>query len=139
MALAAGIVPGPKGQPAAPHTGRSRTARADSFLADTKGAAALTVSAAGPAAAGKKAGHRAQLPTAPSGAPQTLEQIEARLVGAIKVSDEERRDLIRHRAEAVQSTILKSGKIAAERLVVAMPKPAGVATKGECRANLSLE
>ncbi|HVM48433.1 MAG TPA: DUF748 domain-containing protein [Candidatus Acidoferrum sp.] len=139
MALAAGIVPGPTGQPAAPHTGRSRTARADSFLADTKGAAALTVSTAGPAAAGQKAGHRAQLPTAPSGAPLTLEQIEARLVGAIKVSEEERRDLIRHRAEAVQSTILKSGKIAAERLVVAMPKPAGVASKGECRANLSLE
>ena len=66
------------------------------------------------------------------------QQFDARLVGAIQVSEDERRDLIRRRAEAVQAAIPKTGKIAAERLFISTPKPGSPAAKGETRANLSL-
>ena len=39
----------------------------------------------------------------PDGAPLTPEQIEAKLVAAIQVSEDEQRDLIKQRAQAVQS------------------------------------
>ena len=69
----------------------------------------------------------------------TLEQIEAKLVAAIQVSADEQRDLIKQRAQAVQSFILKTGKVAPERLFIVTPKPAAAAAKGETRANLSLD
>ena len=47
-----------------------------------------------------------------------------------------------HRAltcsKAVQSAILKTGKIAADRLFIIKPKAAGPSAKGGTRANLSL-
>ena len=46
---------------------------------------------------------------------------------------------IRQRAQAVQSAIFKTGKIAAERLVIAAPKAASPSARGETRANLSLD
>ena len=80
-----------------------------------------------------------KIPTAADGALLTLEQIEGRLVAAIQLSEEARRALIRQRAQAVQSAILKPGKIAAERLVITTPKAASPSAKGETRANLSLD
>ena len=69
----------------------------------------------------------------------TPEQIEAKLVAAIQVSLDEQRDLIKQRAQAVQSAILKTGKVTPERLFIVAPKAAAAAAKGETRVNLSLE
>ena len=57
-----------------------------------------------------------------SGAPLTPEQIEAKLVTAIEVSADDQRDLIKQRAQAVQSFILKTGNVAPERLFIVTPK-----------------
>jgi hypothetical protein len=81
---------------------------------------------------------RMAIPLAPDGAPLTPDQIEARLVSAIEVSDSEQRDLIKQRAQAVQSFILQSGKVTAERLFIVTPKSAEAAAKGQSRVNLSL-
>lgn len=79
------------------------------------------------------------LPTAEDGSPLTPEQIEAKLAAAIQVSADEQRDLIKQRAQAVQASILKTGRVAPERLFIVTPKPAAAAAKGETRANLSLD
>ena len=71
-------------------------------------------------------------------APLTPDQIEARLISAIEVSRDEQRELIKQRAQAVQSFILQDGKVTAERLFIVTPKSAGAAAKGESRVNLSL-
>ena len=68
-----------------------------------------------------------------------MDQIEARLVAALEFSEYDRRGLIRQRAEAVQSAILKTGKVAADRLFIVAPKPARAGAKGESRVNLSLD
>jgi hypothetical protein len=81
---------------------------------------------------------RTEIPLAPDGAPLTPDQIEARLISAIEVSEDEQRDLIKQRAQAVQSFILQGGKVTAERLFIVTPKSAGTAAKGQCRVNLSL-
>jgi hypothetical protein len=78
-------------------------------------------------------------PTVLDGAPLTPEQIEAKLVAAIQVSADDQRDLIKQRAQAVQSCILKTGKVAPDRLFVVTPKSPAVSAKGETRANLSLD
>ena len=75
---------------------------------------------------------------APDGAPLTLDQIEARLVSVIQVSENEQRDLIKQRAQAVQSFILQSGKVTADRLFIVTPKSTGASAKGQSRVNLSL-
>jgi len=79
------------------------------------------------------------LPTAPEGAPLTPEQIEAKVVAAIQVSADDQRDLIKQRAQAVQSYILKAGKVAPDRLFIITPKSVAGSAKGETRANLSLD
>jgi hypothetical protein len=79
-----------------------------------------------------------QLPATPDGAPLTLDQIEAKLIAAIQVSGDEQHDLIKRRAQAVQSSILKTEKVAAERLFIIAPKSAGTSPKGEHQVNLSL-
>jgi translation initiation factor 1 (eIF-1/SUI1) len=136
-ATASGGTPAGSGEhPSAAKTvgSRARTAA----ISDVKGAAALTETLTKSAALGTKRVPKARVPTAAGGTPLTGDQIEARLIDAIKLSEEERRDLVRERAQAVQSAILKSGKIAAERLFIVTPKSASPAAKGETRANLSL-
>jgi len=81
---------------------------------------------------------RPEIPLAPDGAPLTPDQIEARLISAIEVSDDEQRDLTKQRAQAVQSFILQIGKVTADRLFIVTPKPAGASAKGQSRVNLSL-
>jgi hypothetical protein len=82
---------------------------------------------------------RAQLLAAPDGAPLALDQIEARLVSVIQVSENEERDLIKQRALAVQAFILQSGKVTAERLFIVTPKSTGASAKGRSRVDLSLD
>ena len=79
------------------------------------------------------------LPTGTSAAPATPLDIEAKLLSAIQVSEDEKRDLMKRRAEAVQTVILKDGKISADRLFIVTPKTAAQAGKGEAKANLSLD
>jgi len=136
-AMASGGTPAGSGEhpPGAKATGRQ--ARLAS-VSDVKGAAALTETGMESAASGTKRAPKSRVPTTPGGAPLTLEQIEDKLGAAIKVSEEERRELIRQRAQAVQSAILKTEKIASERLFIVTPKPASPSAKGETRANLSL-
>jgi hypothetical protein len=86
-----------------------------------------------------KSPSRTEMPLAANDAPLTLDQIEARLLSVIQVSENEQRDLIKQRAQAVQSWILQSGKVTADRLFIAMPKSTGVSAKGQSRVNLSLD
>jgi hypothetical protein len=67
------------------------------------------------------------------------DQVEARLTGAIQVSADEQRELVRARARTVQTLILKSGQVAPERLFIVTPKAPTTAAKGDARVNLSLD
>ena len=81
----------------------------------------------------------ASVPMTPEGMALTVEQIEAKLLSATQVSDDDLRALMRQRAEAVQSHVVKTGKVSADRLVIASPKPVSSPMKGETRVNLALE
>jgi hypothetical protein len=89
-------------------------------------------------APGTKSVSKHRLPTAPDGTPLTVGQIEARLVAALEVSEDDRRGLIKQRAQAVQSAILQTRKVAADRLFIVASKSTGPTSKGESRVNLSL-
>jgi hypothetical protein len=116
-----------------------KAARKSLAATEAKGATALMVVAAKGSATGKSASQmRQQLLAAPDGVPLTLDQIEAKLISAIQVSGDEQHDLIKRRAQAVQSCILKTEKVAAERLFIVAPKSGGTPAKGEHRVNLSL-
>jgi hypothetical protein len=117
-----------------------RAARKSPAATESKGATALMAVVAKSSATGKPSSpaHQ-QLPAAPDGAPLTLDQIEAKLLSAIQVSGDEQCDLIKRRAQTVQSYILKTEKVAAERLFIVAPKSAGASAKGEHRVNLSLD
>lgn len=67
-----------------------------------------------------------------------LEQIEEKLVSRIQISEEDQRDLITRRAQAVQSHLLKSEKVTPDRLFIVAPKRDNNASRGECRVNLAL-
>jgi len=91
--------------------------------------------AAKPAATAKTGSATAA--SAPSG--PDLAQMEERLAGEIKVTDDELRELEQARAQAVRSALLESGQIPAERIFILAPKPIQTAAQGETRANFSLE
>jgi hypothetical protein len=112
------------------------TARMSLPASERKGAGDLTTVAKRSSTA--KPPPRPEIPLAPDGAPLTPDQIEARLISAIEVSDDEQRDLTKQRAQAVQSFILQIGKVTADRLFIVTPKPAGASAKGQSRVNLSL-
>jgi hypothetical protein len=138
VAASAGALAGQGGQAAAAKVSSGRTARKSPAATEDKGAKALMMSVSKSSATGKSSFRTHPLPANPDGAPLTLEQIEAKLVSAIQVSVDEQRDLIKRRARAVQSRILQSGQVAAERLFIVTPKSAGASVKGEHRVNLSL-
>ena len=115
-----------------------RTPRPAFSAADAKGAMALMSAAPKTGAPGTKSVSKHRLPTAPDGTPLTVGQIEARLVAALEVSEDDRRGLIKQRAQAVQSAILQTRKVAADRLFIVASKSTGPTSKGESRVNLSL-
>jgi hypothetical protein len=131
----------PTGQAAHPPASKASgsTTRTNLPTSGRKGAGELMTVVAKKPTSTKAAPPAPQLPIAENGAPLTSEQIEAKLVAAIQVSLDEQRDLIKQRAQAVQSAILKPGKVAPERLFIVAPKPAAAAAKGEPRVNLSLD
>jgi len=116
----------------------SKTGRLSPPASELKGARGLMTTVAKRPSAARPAS-RAQLLAAPDGAPLTLDQIEARLVSGIQVSENEQRDLIKQRALAVQAFILQSGKVTAERLFIVTPKSTGASAKGRSRVDLSLD
>ena len=118
---------------------RAVTTRTNLPTSGTKGATDLMTVAARSASTNENPPPARPLPTAHDGAPLTPEQIEAKLVAAIQVSVDEQRDLIKQRAQAVQSCILKTGKVAPERLFIVTPKSGGRRRQRETRANLSLD
>ncbi|MEO6034465.1 MAG: DUF748 domain-containing protein, partial [Verrucomicrobiota bacterium] len=69
----------------------------------------------------------------------TVHEMEQAIVDRVKISDVDLGELILRRAQGVQSFLLKSEKVPADRLFILAPKPAGDATKGESRVNLSLD
>jgi hypothetical protein len=135
--LATNLPAGPAG-PAPAAKAPGRTTPPGFSAADSKGATALMLAAPKTGAPGTKSASKHRLPTASDGTPLTVGQIEARLVAALEVSEDDRRALIKQRAQAVQAAILKTGKVAADRLFIVTPKPARANAKGECRVNLSL-
>jgi hypothetical protein len=66
-------------------------------------------------------------------------QMEERLLAGIQVTDDEFRALMQARARAVESALMESGQIPAQRLFILAPKPVNPTAKGETRANFSLE
>jgi hypothetical protein len=116
-----------------------RTARASQTVSEVKGATALMTATAKSSGTRTTSSLETQPPPTPEGTPLTIEQIEAKLRSAIQVSVDEQRDLIKRRAQTVQSYILKSGQVATERLFIVAPKSAGPSAKGERRVNLSLD
>jgi hypothetical protein len=81
---------------------------------------------------------------APGPGPSTAEaaevgRMEERLLADIRVSDDDLRELMQARARAVQTLLLESGKIPADRVAIVAPKPINRSVKGEARANFSLE
>jgi hypothetical protein len=68
----------------------------------------------------------------------TVAEMEQLLVDNTEISDLDLRELMQTRAQKVQSLLLKTGKITADRLFLLTPKPAAETTKGESRVNLSL-
>ena len=64
--------------------------------------------------------------------------MENQLLEEIRITDDDLRDLMSARASAVQTFLLGTEKVAAERLFIIAPKPVDSAFKGEDRVNLSL-
>ena len=68
-----------------------------------------------------------------------LADMEDQLVRKISVSEDDFHDLMQRRANQVQAYLLKTQKVTADRLFIKTPKPVDAASKGEDRANLSLD
>ncbi len=79
----------------------------------------------------------AQTPTPTNPEPE-LADMENLLLEKIQITEDDWRDLMRRRAQTVQTYLLKTEKITADRLFIIAPKSTAAAAKGEARANLSL-
>ncbi len=64
---------------------------------------------------------------------------EDQLLQKIQVTDDDLRELMQQRANRVQSYLLKTEKVTADRLFITAPKPVNSSFKGEDRVNLSLD
>jgi hypothetical protein len=83
-------------------------------------------------------------PGAAPGKPRTedelvLEEMEQRLMAASPATDDDLRGLMQQRCLAVQTFLIDSGKVAAERVFLVAPKPVDPAAKGLARATFSLD
>lgn len=80
----------------------------------------------------------AKAPPLPDLSGYSLADMEAGLLGQITITDGELRALMQERARQVESYLLKTEKVTAERVFLIAPKPIDASFKGENRANLSL-
>ena len=67
-----------------------------------------------------------------------LAAMEEQLLQQIEITSDDFRQLMQDRANQVESCLLKSGKVTADRLFITAPKPIGANFKGEDRVNLTL-
>jgi hypothetical protein len=67
-----------------------------------------------------------------------LLDMEDQLINKLEVTPDDLRDLMQARAKMVKDYLLKTGKVADERLFIIAPKTIDASFKGEDRANLSL-
>jgi len=68
-----------------------------------------------------------------------LADMEDQLLQRIQITEDDLRELMQQRAKKVQTYLLKTEKVTAERLFITAPKPVGASSKGEDRVNLSLD
>lgn len=68
----------------------------------------------------------------------TLAEMEAKLLERVTVEESELRELMQQRAQSVQSFLLKTEKVTAERLFIITPKPIDEAYRGQSKADLLL-
>ncbi len=68
-----------------------------------------------------------------------LADMENQLLKRIQITDDDLRDLMQARANKVQTYLLQTEKVTAERLFIIAPKPIDASFKGEDRVNLSLD
>ena len=113
---------------------------------NTHGATKLIapVNASPAAAAGKTSPASPAAASAPPAHPMTraeleLVDMEDQLVRKITVTGDDFHDLMQRRANQVQSYLLKTQKVTADRLFIKTPQPVDANSKGEDRANLSLD
>jgi hypothetical protein len=69
---------------------------------------------------------------------EILAQMELEMFARVSVTAEDFGELMRGRAQSVQRALLKTEKVTGERLFILAPQPAGATSKGQSRANLSL-
>jgi hypothetical protein len=68
-----------------------------------------------------------------------LAAMEEQLLQKIEITSDEFRQLMQDRAKQVESYLLKSDKVTADRLFITVPKPIEAKAKGEDRVNLTLD
>lgn len=135
LAAAATNAPGLPGVAASPVSPPTSTEKgATLLLRRTAGAPpAPTPSSASPP------GATAPPPKPKSEAELVLEEMEQRLMAAQPATDDDFRQLMLQRAQAVQKLLLDSGQVTAGRLFLIAPKPVEPGTQGLARATFSLD
>ncbi|NOS68714.1 MAG: hypothetical protein HOP33_02125 [Verrucomicrobia bacterium] len=118
----------------------SNAARTDS----TKGAAQLLKNRSDAPTGRNTSTNAASASSLPPVKPKTereliRDELERRLMAKAPASDDELRELMQHRAEAVQKFLLDTGRVTADRLFLIAPKPIDPTIKGETRATFSLD
>jgi hypothetical protein len=78
-------------------------------------------------------------PGAKTGAALTVGDMEKFLIEKTEIPPAEFAGLMRERANKVQAYLLQTGKVTADRLTVAAPKPVDASFRGQSRVNLSLQ
>jgi len=68
-----------------------------------------------------------------------LANMEEQLLQKIEITADDFRQLMQDRAKQVESYLLQSGKVTADRLFITAPKPINATAKGETRVNLTLD
>ena len=127
------VTPAPGAPPAVASPRSSETVRRGQPAAAKKSAGTKpSPAAAPPVPATPPAAEAATLPGV------SFAEAEAKLLSRVEVTQNQVRGLMQQRAQQVQAYLVKSGKVTAERLFLLTPKPIDATSKGESRANLSL-
>jgi hypothetical protein len=66
-------------------------------------------------------------------------EMESKLCEQIVVSENDLRNMMKRRATAVQTYLIKVGKVEAERIFITAPKPMSLNSNGEDKVNLTLD
>jgi len=69
----------------------------------------------------------------------SLADMEAKLIEVAEVTPDDYKKLTDHRAAAVESYLLQSGKVTTERITIAASKPVSASSPGASRADLTLQ